>query len=93
MSDIKYNFPVTRFTEENIPETQLKHLDSEIAEANYEYIVKDRQSGLNECVDIVHSAETLLRILVKEHGKARVLKAIEEVVKKNRNRGYYISEG
>lgn len=91
MSELKYNFPESKFTEENIPEMQLDHLETEIFEAKYEYMSHNRKEGLHECIDAVHSAETLLRILVKEHGKARVAEAIEKVIEKNRNRGYYIS--
>ena len=86
---IEYNFPPTTFVESNTFEEQLDHLRSEVDEAGCELIFDRQRTFFMECIDAYHSAETLLRKLVAEHGEEKVLKAMELVAKKNTDRGYY----
>lgn len=93
MKEIVFNFPATTFSQTNTPEQQIQHLRTELDEACYEIVFDNIPLAIMECLDAYHSAETLLRILIKEYGEEKVLKAMELIVKKNTVRGYYTLEG
>jgi RecA/RadA recombinase len=85
-----YLFPKTRFAETNTTEKQLKHILSEADEVRNSIVnAEPAHRTIEEVVDTWHSIETYIRILEKEHGIERVLEAIDQVVKKNDERGYY----
>ena len=92
MKQLVFNFPETIFAQKNTPEEQISHLRSELDEATYEFVFDNIPLATMECLDAYHSAETLLMILVKEHGQEKVLKAMEVIIKKNSKRGYYLCE-
>lgn len=92
MKQLVFNFPETTFASSNSTMEQLDHVMSEVYEARADFIFgKDREATM-ECIDVIHSSETLLRNLIKEHGETKVLKAMELVIKKNDERGYYLPE-
>lgn len=85
-----YLFPKTRFAETNTQDAQLQHILSEADEVRNSIINAEPASRtLEEVIDTWHSIETYIRKLEKEHGIERVLEAIDQVVKKNDERGYY----
>lgn len=86
---LKYNFPATKFVENDM-ETQLHHISSEIREA---LAASNYQEALIESLDVCHSAETYLRILVKRYGAEAVAEGMREVVAKNKAREYYTYTG
>ena len=90
MKEIVFNFPATKFSQINTPEQQIHHLRTELDEACYEIVFDNIPLAIMECLDAVHSAETLLRIVLREYGEDKVLKGVKLVVKKNDERGYYL---
>ena len=90
MKVIAYNFKPTYFAEENTIVKQITHIASELNEVAWELVTDNGQGTLMEAIDVYHSAETLLRVLVKAFGEGRVLDAMNQTAKKNDDRGYYI---
>jgi hypothetical protein len=85
-----YLFPKTRFAETNTLDEQQQHILSEADEVRNSIInAEPAQRTTEEVIDTWHSIETYIRILEKEYGIERVLEAIDQVVKKNDERGYY----
>lgn len=85
-----YLFPQTRFAQTNTRAEQLQHILSEADEVRNTIINAEPASRTTEeVIDTWHSIETYIRQLEKEHGIERVLEAIDQVVKKNDQRGYY----
>ena len=84
---MKYNFPKIRFIEENTLHTQLLHFASECIEIAERIEHGDMWGITEEVIDMMHSAETWLRI-VERHG-VDVDGEISKVIEKNRKRGYY----
>lgn len=84
----QYNFPRTRFVGTNSINDQIKHLASEIEELKQ---ADSWEEKLLETLDVIHSAETLLRRFERnwpgcvEHGML-------DVLAKNHKRGYYRRE-
>jgi len=78
-------FPRTKFVNENTPIDQLDHLMDEINEV--EGAVSAEETVI-ELFDVIHSAETLIRMMEKCYGmNPEQLK--EKVIQKNKERGYY----
>ena len=89
-TNITFNFPATIFSQANTPEQQIHHIRTELDEACYEIVFDNIPLAIMECLDAVHSAETLLRIVLREYGEEKVLKGMKLVIKKNHDRGYYL---
>jgi hypothetical protein len=92
-----YNFPPTKFVEENALGDQLDHVMSEdlevleIVQEKYEDLeeaCKD-EDLLEEMVDKTQSLETFWRIMEKKHGQGYVRRLFAKVEEKCRVRGYY----
>lgn len=87
-------YPRTKFADENTALKQLKHIESEISEFRQELIwqrPKNPKALILEAHDIIQSAYTLMDILEREY-PGQAWAAREEMIEKNRLRGYY-SEG
>lgn len=92
MSDV-YRFPRTRFVDENTFSQQFKHIRSEVDEVwqELERLYPDLADPVRvaeELLDVIHSAETGLRILQERHG-VDVGRLSVQIRIKNYNRGYY----
>ena len=69
--------PARKFVRENDFMQQLKHLKSEVAEVEGSYAVfvcgyAHRRAILGEIADVMHSADTLMRVLIKETSQDRL---------------------
>jgi hypothetical protein len=82
-----YRFPETRFTT-NGPYVQLAHIRSELKELVDAYENEPIVRVAEEALDLIHSCETLLRIL-EQRQLVDVPVLHDLVVEKNRLRGYY----
>lgn len=89
---MKFNFPATRFVDENSAQQQAHHVMSEAAEVQEEL---DREGGVDvervdlEMMDLWHSAESYFRKRIKERGEDYVNGMRDRVIVKNDVRGYY----
>lgn len=92
-----YNFPPTKFVDENSLGDQLDHVMSEdlevleIVQEKYddlEEACKDEHL-LEEMVDKTQSLETWWRIMEEQRGKEYVQQLFAKVENKCRQRGYY----
>ena len=84
---MNYNFPRIKFADENTLHTQLQHFASEYIEIVERIEHGDMWGITEEVIDMMHSAETWLRI-VERHG-VDVDAEISKVIEKNRARNYY----
>jgi NTP pyrophosphatase (non-canonical NTP hydrolase) len=82
------SFPEVKFVTTNSPWKQLRHLASEVIEVAVALAKRDRYQAAKELWDVIHSAETLLRILVKRY-QVDAIGAREEILSGNMERGYY----
>ncbi len=86
---MQFTFPEVRFVKTASLEKQVSHVLSEAAEVddacrpgNYDHLSM-------ELLDLIHSAESALRILDEQYGVD--LPALHAaVIKKNQERGYYV---
>lgn len=92
-----YNFPPTKFVDENSLGDQLDHVMSEdlevleIVQEKYddlEEACKD-EDLLEEMVDKTQSLETFWRIMKEQRGREYVQQLFAKVENKCRERGYY----
>lgn len=44
---------------------------------------------IEECLDVVHASETLLRLLMEKYGEDEIQFKIFQIFGKNKDRGYY----
>lgn len=88
-----FRFPVARFVHTNSVSEQFKHVRGELYEA-WEVLevdyprLSDPVRFAEELLDLIHSAETELRIVMAEHAVDVDALAVA-VEHKNRVRGYY----
>lgn len=61
-------FPRTTFVDTNKIEDQLQHLISELVEVKAAYYLPDLVHMASELCDVIHSAETFLRLLAERLG-------------------------
>lgn len=82
-----HNFPKTKFVDEGSKRTQIEHIFSEVQEIKDELKQPrpDRFKLDEELVDLFHSLETLFRM-----DEQRYDEAMRNVIRKNRDRDYYI---
>jgi len=88
---MKFNFPKTKFAEQNTIGKQIEHVLSEAVEVQME-LMKSNERAEDELADLTHSLETLWRIVVAERGEAYVQHLFERVIEKNAERNYYVPE-
>ena len=82
-----YHFPPVRFVGETPVLQQIKHLKSEIIEVEEALGKSDKDNLILELWDVIHSAETALRIISSWGEDVFAVK--KEVYRKNDDRGYY----
>lgn len=83
-----YIFPAVNFVSNSLY-AQITHLESEMNEVTEAYFTPGGIDHLaEELCDVIHSAETALRILADRYG-VDVLVVLAAVIEKNRIRGYY----
>ncbi len=83
-----YSFPRTKFVDTNGSFEQLQHLDSELTELIAAFHTPDGVHTLKEAFDVIHSAETFIRIFSATYDlNPEKIKA--SVIAGNRARGYY----
>jgi hypothetical protein len=80
-------FPATRYVSNCLHE-QIQHIESEVKEVQAAYMEPGIEYLAEELCDVIHSAETALRILADRYG-VNVLDIQALVIAKNRARGYY----
>lgn len=79
----RFNFP-----EIHTKNTAKKQVHKVMQEAGECYDESKGEISDKEAIDVYQAAETLLRVHFKGRKKA-LLRAIDEVIEKNRKRGYY----
>jgi NTP pyrophosphatase (non-canonical NTP hydrolase) len=84
-----YQFPRTKFVDENGIVGQLLHVASECMEATEAAQQTDIDHTAEEVMDILHSCETALRILQEKYG-VNINKVARAVQRKNYARRYYL---
>lgn len=84
-----FNFPRAIFVNKNGIVGQCFHIESELRELQESITEPDIFHTAEEAIDLLHSIETLLRILEEKHGVD--LNDVGDYVQaKNKRRGYYL---
>ncbi|KAF0218816.1 MAG: hypothetical protein FD174_2599 [Geobacteraceae bacterium] len=83
-------FPRAKFVDEKTLFQQLDHIQTEVDEAQMEgcTVPVNFDQAAMELWDVIHSAETALRILQEKY-RVDVKGAMDAVIQKNVDRGYY----
>lgn len=81
-------FPETKFVATNSILKQIFHIASEVWEVVKAALRRDWQHCVIECYDVIHSTETLLRIIAKKYNINLQAAAMSTMIK-NHRRGYY----
>ena len=89
MSNWYFNFPEIILPEGHTVSAQVDKVREEVDEATAEIIFDRRKLAIQECVDIILTAETLYRVLVSKVGQEEVDEAVKFVMEKNNQRGYF----
>ena len=84
-----YIFPETKFVRENNNKKQQVHVASEWRE--FMDTKWNTEEEREEAMDLYHSLETLFRIWERDGVDMEAVR--QKVIKKNRERGYYHTEG
>jgi len=90
VAKIKYHFPATIFVTKTKLKFQADHVFSEVIEATHAHDSGDHAHAVEELWDLIHSAETMLRMYQAAGHDVWAAKTSVEV--KNRKRGYYGGE-
>lgn len=85
---MNYTFPATKFSRELSFDEQVAHVLSEADEVA-EHGPDMGRAGHLELMDLLHSCESAIRILEREHGADYVGWLVFETVTKNEGRRYY----
>jgi len=80
-------FPKLRFADENGLYTQIKHIESEMAEVEQTYLHEPIERVAEEIADLMTSCKTALDIIERDYG-IHPLDVLLRVQEKNRQRGY-----
>lgn len=89
-----FRFPRAVFVDQNNIIQQFRHVRSEIDEVwqelepGYSTGIFDPVRVAEESMDAIHSLESLLRILAEKY-KVDLMQGQEQLINKNRARGYY----
>ena len=83
-----FNFPRVHFVSTNILWQQVDHLRGEVQEVDDALQQADLSAVAMELMDVIHSAETALRIL-QERFRINLHETRRDVERKNMERGYY----
>lgn len=84
-----YQFPKTKFVTNDLSD-QLGHVTSEALEAMESYARDEAPvETAIELLDVIHSAETALRILLQQNRELDLDDLHDHVIAKNSARGYY----
>jgi hypothetical protein len=88
VSATKYIFPRSKFVDKNGIFNQIEHIDSELKELLDAFFHEPTQRIAEECRDLLHSVETLSRILM-EFSDIDISATDKAIIQKNKDRGYY----
>ena len=84
-----FTFPETIFAQKNSLSNQIIHLESECREVSQAFFSEPKiERVVEELLDVIHSAETALRIIQRQHDVS-LNKAIRDILRKNMERNYY----
>ena len=87
---MNFTFPEATFVKKNFLCDQLDHVLGEAHEAIDAHMLgTDLAACAIELLDVIHSAETALRILINLDPKIDLSDLVYYVIAKNRARGYY----
>lgn len=84
---MQYNFPATKFVQQNTLEQQIEHIKSELAEFLAEIEAGNMELADGEAMDSYHSLETYFRM--REKQGVGIDKVRRVTWYKNQQRGYY----
>lgn len=84
-----FNFPRTKFVDENGIVSQVLHMGSEQQEVEAVMLTPDIAHTAEEIMDKYHSCETALRILQEKYG-INLAELRRDVERKNTLRNYYV---
>lgn len=87
-ANMLFNFPRTKFVDENTYIDQALHIHSEGIEVRAAAAASDMQHLDEEVIDCMHSCETYLRMRL-ERDKVDIRSLMFKVSEKNEKRGYY----
>lgn len=87
---MNYNFPATRFVDENDIKTQVAHIQSEFIEFSKELMLGQLGAADLEAADLYHSLETYFRM--REKAGVDIQATFQAVEQKNESRGYYLND-
>jgi len=85
---MKFTFPKIKEVSTAIGKTSALNQVYKIKEEVYEFQNSKGKERDLECLDVLHSVESLVRMYFKGR-EDEIDSLIEEVIKKNRDRGYY----
>lgn len=83
---MRYNFPEIDPGRSHDINHYLDHVAEEVKEVKQE---TDKDKEAIEILDVLHAAETLVRKYFKSRPELNVYELIDQVIEKNRKRGYY----
>ena len=83
---MKWHFPLARFAKKYNVKKQIRSILNEIAEFEEE---TDLDKKASEVVDVLHSAETLVRMFFLKYPLLSFSQKKIETIQKNKKRGYY----
>lgn len=83
-----FNFGRVKFVDNNAIINQIDHISSEVKEAFESATTPDKHHTALELMDVLHSAETALRIMAEFHG-INLNEIRKDCAAKNKVRGYY----
>ena len=86
---MKYLFPELKGSSAFTITEQVDKIIDECWEAKYDIIWDNKDGAMLECVDVIHAAETLYRVMITKFGQAKVDKLVKDCIDKNSVRGYY----
>ena len=87
---MNWNFPKTKFVDDNDRDHQFEHVVSEVVEVSNAIALQESAGRIDEeLMDLFHSLETYWRIQEKERGPEYVAGMRRYVTDKNAARDYY----
>lgn len=83
---MKWHFPLIRVARRDKNDRLVSKVMSELIEFEDE---TDLDKKATEAIDVLYSAETLVRVFFSKHPSLSFDKSKTEAIKKNKKRGYY----
>ena len=82
-----YRFPKFAYLDDAEAVEQLAKMDEEVSEAMDAFILESNERFVEECLDAIHAIENMIRKV--EPDEKKVGEIMDNVMEKNRERGYY----